>query len=161
TLAHPRLGSLRQRLAVRATVEPLGIEEAADYLLHHLRAAGGKADDIIDGEALELLARHTHGIPRLLNQAAHQALLLAADAEATAVDSEAVFEALTMLGLPGEEGVGDDGGANAATASEESPLLIEETRADSRLVLPMSSGQGGEEQEEESETVSATPGRTG
>src|SRR5262249_891723 len=41
TLAHPSLAALRQRLTVRAALEPLGLQEAADYLLHHLRVAGG------------------------------------------------------------------------------------------------------------------------
>jgi type II secretory pathway predicted ATPase ExeA len=101
TLGSPLLASLRQRLAVRATLEPMGIEESADYLLHHLRLAGGKPEEILGEEALELLARNTHGVPRLLNQAAHQALRLAAGAGNTEVDAEAVLEALTLLGLPG------------------------------------------------------------
>jgi type II secretory pathway predicted ATPase ExeA len=101
TLGRPELASLRQRVAVRATLEPLGVEEAADYLLHHLRAAGGRAEQVLGDEALELLARNTHGVPRLLNQAAHQALRLAAEA-GEAVDVEAALEALTLLGLPGE-----------------------------------------------------------
>jgi type II secretory pathway predicted ATPase ExeA len=102
TLSAPALGSLRQRLAVRTALSPLGVEEAADYLLHHLRAAGGQADQILGPEPLELLARSTHGVPRLLNQAAHQAMRLAAGAGAGEVDAEAVLEALTLLGLPGE-----------------------------------------------------------
>jgi hypothetical protein len=54
---------------------------------------------LFGGEALELLARQTRGIPRLLNQAAHQALSLAAETGAAQVDAEAVLEALAMLGL--------------------------------------------------------------
>src|SRR5262249_52871575 len=85
SLGRPELASLRQRVAVRATLEPLGVEEAADYLLHHLRAAGARAEQVLVDEALELLARNTHGVPRLLNQAAHQALRLAAEIGAEAV----------------------------------------------------------------------------
>lgn len=102
TLARPELASLRQRIAVRATLAPLGVEEAADYLLHHLRAAGARAMDLMTPEALELLARGTGGVPRLLNQAGHLALRLAEGAGAEAVDAEAAVEALAALGL-GEE----------------------------------------------------------
>ena len=102
TLARPELASLRQRLAVRAALEPLGVEESADYLLHHLRAAGGNAEQILGAEPLELLARHTHGVPRLLNQAGHQCLRLAAEAGHPEIDVEVVLEALTLLGLPGQ-----------------------------------------------------------
>src|SRR5262249_16379958 len=66
----PELAGLSQRLVVRGTLEPLGVEEAADYLLHALRGAGGRPEKILDGEAMEILARATRGIPRLLNQAA-------------------------------------------------------------------------------------------
>jgi type II secretory pathway predicted ATPase ExeA len=104
TLARPELGSLRQRIAVKATLEPLGPDEAADYLLHHLRAASGRAESIIDDEALALLAEATKGVPRLLNQAAHQALRLAAEAGQARVEVEAVLEALALLGLAGEPG---------------------------------------------------------
>jgi type II secretory pathway predicted ATPase ExeA len=107
TLAWPSLGSLRQRLAVRASLEPLGVEEAADYLLHHLRAAGAEPGTVLNGEALELLARNTHGLPRLLNQAAHQAIRLTAADGASEIDVEAVLEALTLLGLPGTVPVGE------------------------------------------------------
>jgi type II secretory pathway predicted ATPase ExeA len=99
TLRWPELVSLRQRLAVRAELEPLPVQEAADYLLHHLRVAGGRPERLIVDEALELLARASQGIPRLLNQAAHQAFSLAGEAGASQVDAEAVLEALSLLGL--------------------------------------------------------------
>jgi type II secretory pathway predicted ATPase ExeA len=118
TLDAPQLGSLRQRLAVRTTLEPMGVEESADYLLHHLRLAGGRPDEILSAEGLELLARNTHGVPRLLNQSAHQALRLAASAGATEVDAEAVLEALALLGLLG---------AAPAHPESEGVLLVEST----------------------------------
>jgi hypothetical protein len=42
-------------------------------------------------------------VPRLLNQAAHQALLLACAAGSAAVDAEAALEALALLGLQKDE----------------------------------------------------------
>lgn len=102
TLRRPELTALWQRVAIRAEVEPLPLQEAADYLLHHLRVAGGKPERLFADEALELLCRQTRGVPRLLNQAAHQALLLAAEADAAQVDAEAVLEALALLGLAEE-----------------------------------------------------------
>jgi type II secretory pathway predicted ATPase ExeA len=101
-LNHPDLAAFRQRLAVRVQLEPLGLHEAADYLVHQVRRAGGHREDLLADEAVELLARATLGIPRLLNQAAHQALCLAISVGATKVDAEAVLEALAMLGLDAE-----------------------------------------------------------
>jgi len=99
TLQKATLTALRQRLAVRALLEPLGTEEAADYILHQLRMAGGRPEKIVDDEALAIIARTTLGVPRLLNQAAHQALLLACETGAAQVDAEAALEALTVLGM--------------------------------------------------------------
>ncbi len=108
TLAHPSLASLRQRLAVRAHLEPLSLNEAADFILHHLRMATDRPERLISGEALELLARGTRGVPRLLNQAAHRSLTLAYQAGSSAVDAEAVTEALLALGLEVEESAGQE-----------------------------------------------------
>ena len=102
TLARPELAALRQRLAVRVELGPLSLEEAADYLLHHLRSAGARPEDVFADEAVEMLARGCRGVPRLLNQAAHKALALAASADVETVDVEAALEALAALGLEAE-----------------------------------------------------------
>jgi type II secretory pathway predicted ATPase ExeA len=98
-LQSPELLALRQRLVVRLELETLPVQEAADYLLHHLRAAGAKPETVLDDEALEVLARGARGVPRLLNQSANQAFTLAAEAGVGRVDVEAALEALAMLGL--------------------------------------------------------------
>jgi len=118
-LADPQLASLHQRLMVRSQVEPLGVEEALDYLLHHLRQAGGSPETIIDEAGLEVLARGTRGVPRLLNQAGHQALLLAHAADLSIVDAEAALEALAHLGLETDDNdeARDDPGARGGVSS--------------------------------------------
>jgi type II secretory pathway predicted ATPase ExeA len=95
----PPLASLRQRLAVRARLEPLSPTEAADYLLHHLRMVSDHPEQLITPEALELIAHGSRGIPRLLNQVGHRALTLACLAEADSVDAEGAMEAMLALGL--------------------------------------------------------------
>jgi len=114
TLARPELASLWQRLMERASLGPLAPAEAADYLLHHLRAVSDRPEQLLTEETLEVLARGTGGVPRLLNQAAHRALALAHGAGAEVVDAEAAIEALVLLGLgdaTGEPGQGDAVGA--------------------------------------------------
>src|SRR5205807_10223497 len=87
------LKAVAQRLAVRARLAPLGREEAGDYLAHHLRLAGGRPEELIDDEALEVLVRATGGIPRLLNQAGSRAFRLAHREGATVIDVEAALGA--------------------------------------------------------------------
>lgn len=102
TLRRPELTALHQRLAICVRLDPLGLHEAADYLVHHLRSAGGRPDRIVSDEALEILARGTRGVPRLLNRAMHQAMTLVFRAEAALVDAEAALDALGALGLADE-----------------------------------------------------------
>jgi type II secretory pathway predicted ATPase ExeA len=124
TLRDATLASLRQRLAVRAQVEPLALAEAADYLFHHLRLAGGRPERILTDEAAELLARRTGGVPRLLNQTAGQALALAAEAGAAEIEVEIALEALATLGIQESEPAsvanqeaGPPGGASEANGA--------------------------------------------
>jgi type II secretory pathway predicted ATPase ExeA len=119
TLRLPELAAFRQRLAVRVELLPLALQEAADYLLHHLRVAGGRPERVLADEALEVLARATGGVPRLLNQAAHQALALAHEAGAAQVDIEAALEALHLLGVEAEEGAAEEAVASVAEAQPE------------------------------------------
>lgn len=114
TLGRPELAALRQRIAVPAVLEPLGPDEAADYLLHQIRAAGGRPEAVMEDEAVALLARAAHGVPRVLNQAAHQAMLLAHAAGQIPVDAEAALEALHILGLAADEEVSASAGLSAA-----------------------------------------------
>jgi type II secretory pathway predicted ATPase ExeA len=98
-LARPELAVLRQRLVARAVLEPLALQEAADYLLHHVRVAGAKPEAVFSDEALEILARGSGGFPRVLNQVGRLSLTLSAEADASQVDAEVALEALAQLGL--------------------------------------------------------------
>jgi type II secretory pathway predicted ATPase ExeA len=99
TLKQAGLEALRQRLTERAKLEPLDLQESADYLMHQVRAAGGRPDKLFGPDVLDILAHAANGVPRVLNQAAHAAFSLAAEAEANSVDAEAAVEAVTRLGL--------------------------------------------------------------
>lgn len=112
-LAGPGLAALNQRVAVRAALEPMPLEESVDYLLHQVRRVGGRPEALFEDPALEILARAARGLPRLLNQAAHQALCVADAAELDRVDAEAALEALALLGLDTEEGAPPPDGAEA------------------------------------------------
>jgi type II secretory pathway predicted ATPase ExeA len=99
TLDKPGLAALRQRLTVRANLHPLDAEESAEYLRHQVTAAGGKPDKLYGEDVLDILSHAGGGIPRVLNQAAHAAFVLADEAGNDHVDAEAAVEAVTRLGL--------------------------------------------------------------
>jgi type II secretory pathway predicted ATPase ExeA len=102
-LTLPQLASFRQRLMVRCRLEPLGRHESADYLGHHLKLAGGWPDKIFTEEALDIIARATGGVPRLLNQAAHLSLVLAFQAGVSIADAEVAMEACAAMDLTVDE----------------------------------------------------------
>ncbi|MBY0232078.1 MAG: AAA family ATPase [Gemmataceae bacterium] len=116
-LLRPSLACLRQRLAVRAQLDPLPLDEAVDYVLHHVRAAGGDPAALFSQEALEMLARASGGVPRLLGQGATAALRIAAGAEAEQADAEAMTEALSRLGMS----AADEGDVKILPGVEEDP----------------------------------------
>jgi general secretion pathway protein A len=129
TLHRPALASLAQRVAVRADLAPFDLQEAADYLLHQARSAGARSQTLFSEEALEVLARGSGGLPRLLNQTAHQALSLAAVAGAPLVDAEAALEALSLLGLDEE--------TEEAAAATPKTAAVGETQADRGPMLAL------------------------
>jgi len=111
------LVALRQRLSVRAKLEPLDVDESAEYLRHQVTSAGGKPDRLFGEDVLDILAHAGGGVPRVLNQAAHAAFVLADEAGQSQVDAEAAVEAVTRLGL--------DPAANAeALATDEEPVRL-------------------------------------
>ncbi len=103
TLSRPELRAFRQRLTVKVVLERLPTEEAADYLVHHLRIAGARPEALVSDEAVELIAKASSGLPRVINQATHLALALTCQAGEGRMDAEGALEALTRLGLEAAE----------------------------------------------------------
>ncbi|MFQ3592585.1 MAG: hypothetical protein SNJ82_05260, partial [Gemmataceae bacterium] len=99
-LPRPELVGLRQRIAHLLTLEPLQLDEAADYVLHHLRQAGANPN-LIGSEALEVVVRACEGCPRRLNQAMTRALRLTAQAGAQEIEVEVMLDVLSSLGWNG------------------------------------------------------------
>lgn len=117
-LRRPSLSAFRQRLGVEARLQPLDVHEAADYLVFHLRQAGGHPDAILSDEAMELLACQCHGIPRLLNRAAHAALRFAFQAGADCVDAEIVLEVLGRVSSGAAEETAENATSDEGPGSE-------------------------------------------
>jgi type II secretory pathway predicted ATPase ExeA len=101
--ARPGYASFAQRIAALSRVEPFTPAEAADYLRHQVRAAGGNPAKVFDDGTVALLTGACGGVARVLNRAAGLAADLAAEGEADLIDAEAVLEALSRLGLEAEE----------------------------------------------------------
>jgi general secretion pathway protein A len=69
-----RQPAINQRISLRFHLNPLSLEDAAQYLGHRLLAAGHEAGDLFAPEAVERAFEATRGIPRELNRVAKLAL---------------------------------------------------------------------------------------
>ena len=76
-LSADHLKQLDQRISVRASLSPLPAQNTADYITTRLRQAGANAGGFFDKAALELIHRHSGGIPRLINLIASRSLMAA------------------------------------------------------------------------------------
>ena len=70
------LRQLKQRIALRCHLDPLGMNETREYMARRLQIAGAPAaGQIFPGPAIEAVFRHSRGIPRLVNTICENALL--------------------------------------------------------------------------------------
>jgi general secretion pathway protein A len=102
-LAEPELLQLRQRISIFATLKPLTRLETADYIEHRLKVAGYQSPNpLFTPRAVSLIALHSGGIPRNINNICFNALSISYALGKNAIDAEAVREVIGDLGLQGE-----------------------------------------------------------
>jgi general secretion pathway protein A len=114
-LALPELRQLRQRISIRAAIEPLTKAESADYVRHRLRVARGtpgvRTRDPFTPRALSRICDYGQGIPRLLNLVSDHSLLIGYADRQAEVDLDTVEVAIGYLENGAEPGrTADDGG---------------------------------------------------
>ena len=76
-LDDPALAALRQRISVRARLEPLSAGETRRYIRHRVTAAGGDGANLFPRKTCLAIAGLTGGVPRRINALASEALRLA------------------------------------------------------------------------------------
>jgi general secretion pathway protein A len=100
TLASPQMLQLRQRISIFAHLEPLSEQEIRAYIRHRLEIFGNLAtEEVFSEPALALIARHSAGIPRNINNICFNALSLGCAIQSRTVDSKVVEEVLVDLGI--------------------------------------------------------------
>jgi general secretion pathway protein A len=74
-LMEPRFKPLKQRIAVRFHLEPLGLRETYAYIDYRLKRAGSRKLSIFSDAAVRAIHAYSQGIPRLINTVCDNALL--------------------------------------------------------------------------------------
>ncbi len=98
-LLSPQLRQLRQRISILAHLPPLGTAEVGKYVDHRLRIAGYSGDRLFTAEALALIARESHGVPRNINNLCFHALSLGYANGRKRIDRSCLREVLADLNL--------------------------------------------------------------
>jgi len=91
------LRQLNQRIAVRCRLAPMKIDDVSQYIHHRVKVAGSRIPDIFSPAAIRKIYRFSHGIPRLINVACEQALVLAWTREIRSVSPSMATEIIVEL----------------------------------------------------------------
>lgn len=90
------LRQLNQRITVRCRLAPMKVDDVTQYIQHRVAVAGSRIPDIFSPAAIRKIYRFSRGIPRLINVACEQALVLAWTRDARSVSpsmaTEIIFE---------------------------------------------------------------------
>ncbi|GIW72607.1 MAG: ATPase [Planctomycetota bacterium] len=87
-----RVPGLAQRVAVSASLPPLGGSETSGYIAHRLGRAQGRPE-IFDRRALSEIHRASGGVPRLINHICDLSLLIGASEGSQRIDARIVERA--------------------------------------------------------------------
>lgn len=96
-LALPGLQALNQRIRAHVCLPTLTQAETRDYIDYRLTWAGGRTDEILTDEALDVIVRACDGLARCVNQLCDHALLLGYVSEERPLSAQTVTEALADL----------------------------------------------------------------
>ena len=102
----PQLRQLKQRIGLRCILQPMTPAEVEQYIASHLRVAGAPRQPFTSA-AIRLIARHSAGIPRVVNMICDHCLLYAYADQSREIDADLVKRAITYL----EQGERRNGGA--------------------------------------------------
>lgn len=92
-LASPELLQLRQRLSIIAHLQTLSLEETTLYIHHRLEAAGYcLKEPLFTPAALKLIAEHSGGIPRNINNLCFNAMSIGCALKKRTIDKDIIRE---------------------------------------------------------------------
>ena len=87
---------LKQRLAIRYHLNPLGKEDAKKYITHRLKVAGAKKEIFLDS-VYDIIWENTGGVPRMINTLCDMCLLLGFTKGVKEINGEIVKKAIHGL----------------------------------------------------------------
>jgi general secretion pathway protein A len=117
-LDRPELRQLKQRVALRADLSPLGGRQVAAYIAGRIRKAGGDPRTVFTKEAVVLIHKMSRGIPRTVSVICDNAMLAGFGAARKPVGPDIIGEVSRDFRLIGQAGSGFHGN-NGSRRSQE------------------------------------------
>ena len=111
TMNRDDCAQLKQRVSLRVSLRPLAAAEVGRYIACRWARAGGRERAPFSPQAVELAARVSQGIPRLINVVCDNALMVAFGEQSQVVEASHVSQSSVELDLL-------DGAAEAFEDSE-------------------------------------------
>jgi type II secretory pathway predicted ATPase ExeA len=99
-LNRPSMSQLRQRISIFTRLEPFKPQETFAYIEHRLTVAGHDGRPIFTRAALELIAEHSEGIPRNINNLCANSLSLGFAVEQALIGPGVVSRVIADLSVP-------------------------------------------------------------
>ena len=99
TLARSSMSQFLQRVSIFKRLLPFTPQEVREYLAHRLKVAGYSGNPLFSLEAMALIAQHSQGVPRTINNLCFHALSLGFAKRQKTVDATTVREVLADLDI--------------------------------------------------------------
>jgi general secretion pathway protein A len=98
-LASPSMAQLRQRVSIVMRIEPFTPKEVDAYIDHRLWIGGCDRPSLFTANARKLVAEHSEGIPRNINNLCFNALSLGCALKRKTIDRDVILEVISDLDL--------------------------------------------------------------
>lgn len=91
------LRQLKQRITVRCSLSPMKLNDTNDYINYRLKVSGSRIPGLFSRKSVRHIYRFSGGIPRLINVACEQALVMAWTQDSLSVTPEMTSRVLSEL----------------------------------------------------------------
>jgi general secretion pathway protein A len=98
-LASPSMAQLRQRISMVIRIDAFNSDEVNAYIDHRLSIAGCEKPTMFTAGARKLIAEHSEGIPRNINNLCFNAMSLGCALKRKAIDRDIVMDVIADLDL--------------------------------------------------------------
>jgi general secretion pathway protein A len=127
-LDRPELRQLKQRVALRADLAPLGLKQVAAYVAGRIRKAGGDPVTVFTKDAIVVIHSKSAGIPRTISVVCDNAMLAGYAAGVKPIGPDVIEEVsrdFRLLGPGQARGNGNNGRGRPAAGASDRPWRSE------------------------------------